>query len=388
MLKQANIVLFDTVERGLLYPFTQTRSVADIRFGIFTSRERWQFISGKDVDILTAAYLQHKQILSADKKLFINAAILPNNQLLQLVNELKNNEVIVYNNKVIAFLASHKLFDDINNIAISQFDKIINYVDDIVYISYPWHLFQHNEKAMLYDFDLLTQGRQSQIISDTNRLTSPKNIFVEEGAFIEHIFINASGGPVYIGKNATVMEGCMIRGPFALGEGATLKMGTAVYGATTIGPYSIVGGEIKNSIIMGYSNKGHHGYLGDSVIGEWCNFGAGTSNSNVKNNAGYILTDVGNEMVNIGLKCGVMMGDYSRTAINTSLNTATFAGIGCNIFGNGLTPRYISDFTWGFKERYIFEKALEHIDNWKKFKNSKLTDKEIEILNYLYKTKL
>ncbi|MCC6287572.1 MAG: glucose-1-phosphate thymidylyltransferase, partial [Chitinophagaceae bacterium] len=191
------------------------------------------------------------------------------------------------------------------------------------------------------------------------------------------------------GRNATIMEGCMIRGPFAFGEAAVLKMGTAVYGATTIGPFCYAGGEIKNSIMMGYSNKAHHGYLGDSVIGEWCNLGAGTSNSNIKNDAGDIFKIFPvEERVNAGLKCGVMMGDYTRTAINTSLNTATFAGVACNIFGEGLGPKHIPDFTWGYNDRYIFEKALQHIDNWKKLKHQTLTDKETAILKYLYKTTL
>lgn len=388
MLKQADVVLFDTVERGLLYPFTKTRPVAGIRFGIFTSNERWEHITGKKIDILTAAYLQSSVTSLRDEALFINAAVLPNKILLKLLHELKYNEAVVHENRIIAFAGSRNIFNSIEDIAISAFNNIINYGDDIIYITYPWQLFQYNDKAIRFDFELLTKGRQSQPISDTNRVIAPENIFIEEGAIVEHAVINASSGPVYIGRNTIVMEGCMIRGPLAVCDAATLKMGAAVYGATTVGPYSMAGGEIKNSIIMGYSNKAHHGYLGDAVIGEWCNLGAGTSNSNVKNDARDILQDTANGTLNIGLKCGVMMGDYCRTAINTSLNTATFAGVACNIFGNGLTPKQIPDFTWGFDERYIFEKALQHIDNWKKLKGKTLTDKEIEILNYLYKTKL
>lgn len=388
MLKKADIVLFDTAERGLLFPFTQIRPVADIRFGIFTCKERWQYISGKSVEILTTPYLQHDKFVSPGDKLFINAALLPDGRLLQFINALKNNEAIVYKDKVIAFFAPHNVFNDIKDITVNQFDATINYESDIAYITYPWHLFQYNEQAIRFDFALLTNGRSSASLSATNQVSSRENIFVEEGAIVEHSIINASAGPVYIGSSAIVMEGSMIRGPFVLGEGAVIKMGTIIYGSTTIGPYSQAGGEIKNSIIMGYSNKGHYGYLGDAVIGEWCNLGAGTSNSNVRNDAGELSKTIDNKMLNIGLKCGVMLGDYSRTAINTSLNTATFAGIACNIFGNGLTPRYVPDFTWGFNERYVFEKALKHIDNWKKLKNSVLTNNEIEILNYLYKTKL
>lgn len=388
MLQQADVVLFDTVERGLLYPFTQTRPVAGIRFGIFTSKERWECITGKKVDILTAAYLQSPVSPLHDEALFINAAVLPGEALLKLLKELKYGEAIVHENRIIAFAGSRNTFNSIEDITISAFHNIINYSNDIIYITYPWQLFLYNDKAIRFDFELLTKERQSQPISKTNRVIAPENIFIEDGAVVEHAVINASSGPVYIDRNAMVMEGCMIRGPLAMCEAATLKMGTAVYGATTIGPYSMAGGEIKNSIIMGYSNKAHHGYLGDAVIGEWCNLGAGTSNSNVKNDAGDILQHTGNDALNIGLKCGVMMGDYCRTAINTSLNTATFAGVACNIFGSGLTPRQIPGFTWGVTERYIFEKALQHIDNWKKLKGERLTDKEIEILNYLYKTTL
>ena len=386
MLKQSDIVLFDTAERGLLYPFTQIRPVSGIRFGIFTFKERWETISGKKVEILTETYLQNAEPLSAGEKLFINAAILPDDALLKLLSELNSNEAIQYKENIIAFVGRHNEFATINEITRSKFNNIINYDADIIHIIYAWHLFQYNDKAIRFDFDLLTKGRQSKPISATNKTTLPENIFVEEGAVVEHAIINASAGPVYIGRDAIVMEGSMIRGPFVLGEGAVLKMGSLVYGATTIGPFSQAGGEIKNSIIMANSNKAHHGYLGDAVIGEWCNLGAGTSNSNIKNNAGNILKKIDNRIVDIGLKCGVMMGDYCRTAINTSLNTATFAGVACNIFGNGLTPKDIPDFTWGFKERYVFEKALQHIDNWKKFKGKRLTDKEIEILNYLYKT--
>ena len=389
MLKNTDIVLFDTPQRRLLYPFTQTRSVADIRFGIFTSRERWEKISGNHIKILTAAYLQNTEpSVSSGEKLYINASVLPNNILLEFLNRLNSNEAILSKNRVIAFMGSNTDFKTIEDITPSKFNKIIECNDDIIQFIYPWHLFQYNDKAIHFDFDLLTGGRHSNPLSDTNRIVAAGNIFAEDGAIVEHSIINASAGPVYIGRNATIMEGCMIRGPFVLGEGAVLKMGTSIYGATSIGPFCQAGGEIKNSIIMGNSNKAHHGYLGDSVIGEWCNLGAGTSNSNIKNNACDIFIKIENETLNIGLKCGVMMGDYTRTAINTSLNTATFAGVACNIFGNGLTPKYIPDFTWGLGEQYVFDKALQHIDNWKKLKNSKLIDTEIEILNYLYKTKL
>ncbi len=257
--------------------------------------------------------------------------------------------------------------------------RVLNRLVDII---------QVNDWAIRQDFEMITKGRHSQIISSTNKTIHPENIFLEEGAKVEHSIINASNGPVYIGKNAEVMEGCMIRGPFALGEGAVIKMGTKIYGAVSIGPYSMAGGEIKNSVIFGHSNKAHDGYLGDSVIGEWCNLGAGTSNSNVKNTAGDVkLWDNATQTFqSAGIKCGLMMGDYSRAAINTSFNTGTVVGVCCNIFGDGFPPKYIPDFTWG-EERYRLDKALQDIDNWKKLKGKRISEREIEMLKTLYNNK-
>jgi len=246
-------------------------------------------------------------------------------------------------------------------------------------------IVRFNDWALRQDFALITKGRRSQTISSTNNIISPENIFIEEGAKIEYAIINASAGPVYIGKNAEIMEGAMIRGPFALCEGGIIKMGAKIYGATTIGPYSVAGGEIKNSVIFGNSNKAHDGYLGDSVLGEWCNLGAGATNSNVKNTAGEVRlwNHTTKSYDGVGMKAGLLMGDYSRAAINTSFNTGTVVGICCNIFGTGFPPKYIPDFTWG-AERYDLEKAMKDIANWKKLKGGDITKYEKEILTTLY----
>jgi UDP-N-acetylglucosamine diphosphorylase/glucosamine-1-phosphate N-acetyltransferase len=243
-----------------------------------------------------------------------------------------------------------------------------------------------NDELLRSDFTLITANRLQQPVANKYGWTVPENIFIEEGAVISNCFINASEGPVYLGKNTAVMEGCMIRGPFAAGEGSILKMGTRIYGATTIGPYCTAGGEIKNVVMMGYSNKAHDGYLGDSVIGEWCNLGAGTTNSNVRNDASVIHVHKGQKnSVAVGLKCGLLMGDYSRSAVNTSFNTGTFAGIASNIFGEGFAPKHLPNFTWGYAQRYNFNKAIEHIANWKKLKHQNLTETDIQILEHLYK---
>lgn len=263
--------------------------------------------------------------------------------------------------------------------------EIINKKETCRYVQYPWDIFQYNDWALRNDFAWVTKNRISQKISATNQVIVPGNIFIEEGAIVECSIINASTGPVYIGKNATIMEGCIIRGPFALCEGATLKMGARVYGATTIGPYCSAGGEIKNSVLFGYSNKAHDGYLGDSVIGEWCNLGAGTTNSNVKNTAGEVKmwSNAAKDFIGVGVKAGLIMGDYSRAAINTAFNTGTVVGVCCNIFSEGFPPKLVSDFTWG-NEKYQFEKAIQDIDNWKKLKGQSITEEEKNILQQLY----
>ena len=260
--------------------------------------------------------------------------------------------------------------------------------EDCKILEYPWQIFEYNSWAIRQDFEMLTAGRISSEISSTNKIICKENIFVEAGATINYSILNASDGPIYIAKNTEIQEGSLIRGPFALCEGSRVKMGTKIYGATTIGPYCLAGGEIKNSVLMGYSNKSHDGYLGDSVIGEWCNLGAGTSNSNLKNTAGTVKvwSNGKRNFIDAGNKCGLLMGDYSRCAINTSFNTGTVTGISCNIFGNVFPSKFIEDFTWG-NEKYIFEKAISDINNWKKLKGLEITEEEIKSLKNIYELK-
>lgn len=321
-----------------LYPFTLTRSIADIRIGILTIREKWLLALGAETDIA------------------IPANLLPSNHIINSIK--KGNDIIE--------------------------------ADDSVLIKHPWNIFQYNDWSIRQDFELVTSGRISQPVPSSNRVTNPENVFLEEGASIEHCYINASAGPVYLGRNTEVMEGSMIRGPFALCEGAVLKMGTKVYGATTLGPYCVGGGEIKNSVFFGYSNKAHDGYTGDSVIGEWCNLGAGTSNSNLKNNAGevYSWDAFTQQKIAVGQKCGLLMGDYSRSAINTSFNTGTITGVCCNIFGDGLKGTHIPSFSWCGPQttRYEFDKAIRDIVNWKKLKKHSLEEHEIIRLRHIFDT--
>jgi UDP-N-acetylglucosamine diphosphorylase/glucosamine-1-phosphate N-acetyltransferase len=340
------IILNDHAVRGGLFPFTLVRHVSDIRIGILTIREKWQLLLKRSVAVSSA-----QQTTPSDVSVF-PANIIPTKEYFE---------------------------------AISQ---NIETGDRYRSIQYPWHIFQLNDWALRKDFEILTAQRVSDAIPKNVQVTNHEDIFIEPGATLSNCILNASTGPIYIGKNAEIMEGAIIRGPFALCEGAVVKMGTRIYGATTIGPYSVVGGEVKNSVIFGYSNKAHDGYLGDSVIGEWCNLGAGTSNSNVKNNAGEIKTwnPSTGDLESVGIKCGLLMGDYSRSAINTSFNTGTTVGVCCNVFGEGLTPIFIPNFSWGYKpiEKYEFEKAIRDISNWKRLKGKSLMENEITELKNIF----
>lgn len=375
-----------------LAPFTLTRQIQDIRIGILTIREKWEKMLGlpsydrkeDDYKDLDRSVNIHETV--GDRACYmIHGNVLPSPKLVKALKKLKNGEFISANDTGIIFRFSCKEINEKNNIRVTRSFTLKH---DIQIIRYPWDIFQLNDGAIRDDYELLTKKRNSQRISRSNKLVNAGNIFLEKGAVVENSILNASAGPIYIGKNAQVMDGCIIRGPFAMGEGSVLKMGSKVYGATTLGPGCNAGGEIKNSVLFGYSNKAHDGYLGDSVIGEWCNMGAGTSNSNLKNNAGKVKMWTPKGQITAGTKCGVMMGDYSRTAINTSINTGTVIGVCCNVFGTGLTPAYIPNFSWGSEgvKRYEFDKAVQDISAWKKLKGPahSVSDNEKSILKYIF----
>ena len=382
-----NVILFDTQARIQLFPLTLTRAVADLRMGILTIKERWEKLSGAKVSVLTEAYLQSLYpSLSSGDSLFIDAAILPNDELVKRIVSLELNEAIKDENGLIAARVHVESVPSVDHI--SSLANNVTTVSAVQRLSFPFELFQQNDKMIRYDFELITKGRSSNDVNETVRVSNKTDLFIEAGASIEHSILNASTGPIYVGKNATIMEGCTIRGPFALGEGAVLKMGAKIYGATTIGPFSMGGGEIKNSIITGYSNKAHDGYLGDSVIGEWCNMGAGTSNSNLKNTGGVVSlwNYAANSYIPAGNKCGVIMGDYSRTSINSSINTGSVIGVSSNVFGASLLPKFIPDFSWGYDSgnKYEFDKAIKDIANWKKMKNKTISADETKVLKHIF----
>ena len=381
-----NYILFDGPSRNNLLPFTYTRPVADIRIGILTIREKWETYLGFTTTTITEDYLSDKYpMVEMEQNIMINASFLPNYELIELIKGLKENQAIFKDEDVIAFFAKETQED-------IDFDtyEAIEFNDDILKIENTWDIFSKNGEAIQEDYELITKNRKSQPIPPSNNIIDPENIFIEEGAKLEFATLNASKGLIYIGKNVEIMEGTIIRGPFAMCEGSVTKLGTKIYGPTTLGPYSTFGGEIKNSVVFGYSNKGHEGYLGNSVIGEWCNLGADTNNSNLKNNYAEVrLWDYNTEgFAKTGLQfCGLMMGDHSKCGINTMFNTGTVVGVSANIFGSGFPRNFVPSFSWGGSNgftTYLTKKAFEVAKVVMSRRNIAFTKQDESILEHVF----
>lgn len=356
-----NYILFDGPFRNNLLPFTYTRPVADIRVGILTIREKWEAYLDSTTTTVTEDYLSEKYpMVEMEENIMINASYLPNFELVEMIKNLEKNQAIFKDEDIIAFYTKEAQED----IDFSTYEAL-EFNDDILRIENTWDIFSKNGEAIQEDFNLITKNRKSKPIPSSNNVIEPENIFIEEGAILEFTTLNATNGPIYIGKNAEIMEGSLIRGPLALCEGSTIKLGAKIYGPTTIGPYSKVGGEVNNSVLFAYSNKGHDGFLGNSVIGEWCNLGADTNTSNLKNNYAEVrLWDYQTEsFARTGLQfCGLMMGDHSKCGINTMFNTGTVVGVSSNIFGSGFPRNFVPSFSWGGHggfTTYLTSKAFE-----------------------------
>lgn len=334
-----NVILFDT-NRSNFYPLSYTRPISEIRIGILTIKEKWAYYY-KNISTKTEDYLVNKYPIRRQKEnLWIDGSVLPSKELKTELDSLRNGEVLESNGKIIAFKNLNYSYRNLNKINTSI---LIDSIENI------WDIFSDNGREIKADFKLLTRERKSQKISNTNTVIG-NSIFIEKGAKISCSILNAENGPIYIGKNAEIMEGAIVRGPFAMGENAILKMGAKIYGSTTLGPHCKVGGEVNNSVFFGYSSKAHDGFLGNSVIGEWCNLGADTNNSNLKNNYAEIkLWNYGIERFKkTGLQfCGLIMGDHSKCGINTMFNTGTVIGVSVNIFGSGFPRNFVPSFTWG-----------------------------------------
>ncbi|HKJ49469.1 MAG TPA: GlmU family protein [Christiangramia sp.] len=380
-----NYILFDGPEREDLLPFTFTRPVADIRIGILTIREKWEKMLAQKTSTKTEEYLSGKWSLKvAEKNIFINSSVIPTSELINTINGLRSNEKLIKNDKLIAYYQDGDAEQDISNYDSKEIEV------DVLSIANTWDIFSKNGEALELDFEFLTKDRKSENIDQSNFVKAAENIFIEEGAVVENCSLNASSGPIYIGRNATIMEGSLIRGPFAICEDATVKLGAKIYGPTKIGPSCRVGGEVNNSVFFQNSNKGHDGYLGNSVLGEWCNIGADSNNSNLKNNyADVRLWNYKTEnFAKTGLQfCGLLMGDHSKCGINTMFNTGTVVGVSANIFGSGFPRNFIPGFSWGGSAgttTYKLEKALETAEIVMKRRNVELTQNDRDILKHAF----
>jgi UDP-N-acetylglucosamine diphosphorylase/glucosamine-1-phosphate N-acetyltransferase len=386
-----HIVLFDGNERNNLLPLTATRAVADLRIGILTIKEKWEKYLNIKVDILTQEYLQPKYAYEAkDNAVFINASVLPTDDLLVAIEKIDNEMVIKNDATIIALRTNNLIYSltDLNNVIDKLHSKTIQLSNSP--INFPWDIFTVNGQEIRNDIKLLGLKPNPEKLSSTNTLLG-NEIYIEDGASCECAILNTKNGPVYLGKDSEVMEGCTVRGPFALGEHATLKMQTKIYGDTTVGPHCKVGGEVSNSVLFGYSNKGHDGFIGNSVIGEWCNLGADTNNSNLKNNYGKVkaYNYPSKDFINTGLQfCGLIMGDHAKSSINTMFNTGTVVGVCANVFGGGFHPKFVNDFAWGNDAIFELEKAYEVAQRVMERRQINLSETDKNILKYIFDNRI
>ncbi len=385
-----NYILFGDQTRNNLLPFTFTRPIADIRVGILTIREKWEKYLNTKTSSLTEEYLSSKfPLVKKNDNILLNGSILPNKQIVKEIEELKPNQTLVLKDTIIALRLKAK---DIDNFDLDFIEGVtpMETTGEPLRIVNLWDIYIHNKQAIKEDYQLLTKGRKSQNIDPSNRIIEPDNVFIEEGAKVENAIINASEGPVYIGEDAQVMDGSIIRGPVAVCKGAIIKMGARIYENTTIGPYSKVGGEITDTVFFGYSNKVHDGFLGHSVVGEWCNLGANTTTSNLKNNYEPIKlwSYVENSFVDTGQQfCGTFLGDHTKCGINTMFNTGTVVGVNANVYGTGFMRNFISSFSWGSVSGFsVFQinKAIELAKKVYKRRNKNFDEKEEKILRNVF----
>jgi UDP-N-acetylglucosamine diphosphorylase/glucosamine-1-phosphate N-acetyltransferase len=386
-----NYILFDDFSRDRLLPFTFIRPVAEIRLGILTIREKWERWMHIAFSFHTQDYLQEKYpLVAGDVNVLINGAITPNPDLVNEIAGLKCGEALVKDSLLVAVCMDRSVLGTFDLGVPVGFEQKLA-LSDFLHITKPWNIFLYNGKELVLDYELVTSGRTSASLSSTNNLIHPERIFAEEGVKMEFVTLNASTGPIYLGRNTEIMEGALIRGPFALCEGAIVKMGAKIYGPTTLGPFSKVGGEVTNSVLFAYAYKVHEGYMGNSVIGEWCNIGADSNTSNLKNN--YTLVKVWDYVTGRAeetglLFCGLMMGDYSKCGVNTMFNTGTLVGISSNIYGAGFPGNFIPSFSWGGAagfETYWVDKSIETIGRTMMSRNLELSASDKKIIASVFK---
>jgi len=387
-----NIILFDDESREQMLPLSYTRPVAELRTGIFTIRERWEKLLKGTASYITSDYLgQRFPMILEDDNIVINGAVMPNGRLVRLIEQLEPNEALMQDGDLIAARLNRIQFENLfRDESIDEIKGLDLSDTPFIHLAYPWDLFLYLRATIEYDFELVTKGRISQPIPSNNQVIAPDNIFLEEGAQVTCAILNAQSGPIYIGKNAQIMEGAIIRGPVTIGAGTIIKMGAMIYGPTAIGPDCKVGGEVKEVVLLAHSNKAHEGYLGNSIIGEWCNLGAGTSVSNLKNNYSNVrMWDyITQSMRDTGLQyLGTVMGDHSKTGIQTMFNTGTLVGVASNIFGAGYPPKFIPSFSWGGAQGLITHRLEDALDTAKKVvsrRDHEFSQEEEDILKHVF----
>ena len=382
-----SIVLFDGVAHQQLLPLTYTKPVAALRVGIFTIQEKWNHYLGAETSIRTKDYLTEKfKGNNAKTEIGVFAGLLPDEDIVDTINNLEENQLLMHNDQVIAICplpAVEDMNDALAKMTVLKYDGALNIINR------PWDIFKLNGEELEKDFEIVIAEKESAEIDASNTIIG-SSVFIEKGAKVTCSILNSATGPIYIAKNAEVMEGCMIRGSFALLENAVLKMGAKIYGPTTIGPFCKVGGEVGNSVMQGYSNKGHDGYMGNSVIGEWCNLGADTNTSNLKNNYGNVKVWSYKEEASIDSEeqfCGLIMGDHSKCGINTMFNTGTVVGAFANIYGGDFPDKHIPSFSWGGKDgftTYKLDKSYEVAEQVMSRRSIELSDADKEILKTVF----
>ena len=375
-----NTILFDHIRETFL-PLSFTRPISELRIGIVTIKEKWEHYFSA-VSVKTEDYLSAKfPIILTAENLWINAQVLPNQDIVDEINALQKGEVLVKGDTPIAFIS-----EKFDMESLQKKESKSNFT----LLSHIWEIFSQNGEEIKNDFERITKGRTSQKLDELSIKVGDYPLFIEDGARVECAFLNCKEGPIYIGKNAEIMECCIVRGPFAMGEGTVLKMGAKIYSNTTLGPFCKVGGEVNNVVFQGFSSKAHDGFLGNSVIGEWCNLGADSNNSNLKNNYAEVkLWDYASgRFVNTNLQfCGLIMGDHSKCGINTMFNTGTVVGVSANIFGAGFPRNFIPSFSWGGSagfSTYKTEKAFEVAEIVMQRRNKSFDEQEENILSHIF----
>lgn len=386
-----NLVLFDPPNREKFYPFSYLRPVAEFRVGILTIREKWERSLDISSACLTSSLLQTKFTLqTGEANLYVNGALLPTDPLVEAIRKLQSGESLWQEDLLLAVSTGQSPEKTEELLQLTDGSHKIAFHEEINRLESLPDIFKKNPAETGYDFRLITKGRNSYAFKPGNQVINARDIFLEEGATVDYSLLNANNGPIYLGKNAKVMEGSMIRGPFALGANSKVNMGAKIYEGTTLGPWCKAGGEINNSVFFGFSNKAHDGFLGHSVIGEWCNIGAGTNNSNLKNNYDEVkLWDFSQlRFVKTGETfCGLFLGDHSKCGINTMFNTGTVVGISANIFGPGFPRNFIPSFSWGGAaglSTYRFDKAIQTATRMMKRRNRSLSNEDLKILETIF----